>query len=133
VAKAVDPAITVIGVGAAGAPAAYLSWKERAIRSTETLQTFAEGLATRVGFELPQTVLWDLLDGFVTVTDEELRAAVRLLVEKAHTLAEGAGAAPLAAALRLREQLAGRRVALVVSGGNLSVEQLRSILAEDTA
>ena len=131
VAKAVDPRIRVIGVGAEGAPAAYLSWRERAIRSTPTMQTFAEGLATRVAFELPQALLWELLDDFVTVTDEEMRAAVRLLLEKAHTLTEGAGAAPLAAALRLREDLAGRCVALVISGGNLSIEQLQGIVGTD--
>ncbi|MGH2599421.1 MAG: threonine ammonia-lyase [Dehalococcoidia bacterium] len=130
VAKAIDPSIRVVGVGAEGAPAAYRSWRERAVRSTPTMQTFAEGLATRSGFAVPQAILWDLLDDFVTVSDDEMRGAVRLMLEKAHTLAEGAGAAPLAAALRLREELAGRRVALVVSGGNLSMEQLQAIVAE---
>jgi threonine dehydratase len=80
VAKAIDPAIRVIGVGAAGAPAAYQSWRDRAVRSSETVQTFAEGLATRVGFELPQTVLWELLDEFVTVDDDEIRRALLLLL-----------------------------------------------------
>ena len=83
-----------------------------------------------VGFELPQAILWELLDDFILVGDDEIRAAIRLLLEKAHTPAEGAGAAPLAAALRLRERLAGRRAALVVSGGNLSMTQLQSIVGE---
>jgi threonine dehydratase len=130
VAKSIDPSIRVIGVGAEGAPAAHRSWRERAVRSTPTMQTFAEGLATRTGFALPQAILWELLDDFITVSDDEMRAAVRLMLEKAHTLAEGAGAAPLAAALRLRGELTGRRVALVVSGGNLSMEQLQAIVAE---
>jgi threonine dehydratase len=94
------------------------------------METFAEGLATRVGFELPQAILWDLLDDFVLVGDDEIRAAIRLLLTKAHTLAEGAGAAPLAAAIKLRDDLAGRRTALIISGGNLSMEQLADIVAE---
>lgn len=129
VARSIDPTIQVIGVGAAGAPAAYLSWRDRQVQTTDTMQTFAEGLATRAGFDLPQSILWDLLDDFVLVSDDEMRAAVRLLIEKAHTLTEGAGAAPLAAAINLSERLAGRRVALVVSGGNLSMEQLHVIVA----
>jgi threonine dehydratase len=128
VAKAIDPSIQVIAAGAAGAPAAYLSWRNRAVQSTDTMQTFAEGLATRAGFDQPQSILWDLLDDFVLVGDDEMRAAVRLLIEKAHTLTEGAGAAPLAAAISLGDRLAGRRVALVISGGNLSMEHLAEIV-----
>ena len=130
VAKAIDPTIRVLGVSAEGAPAAYLSWRARELRGTPSMQTFAEGLATRVGFALPQAIMRDLLDDYVLVSDGEMRAAIRLLLEKAHTLAEGAGAAPLAAALQLREQLAGRRVALVISGGNLSMTQLQEIISE---
>ncbi|MBI2761506.1 MAG: threonine/serine dehydratase [Chloroflexi bacterium] len=125
VAKAVDPRIRVIGVQAEGAPAAWRSWKERRPVETESVATFAEGLATRTTFEYPSAIIWELLDDFVLVSEEEMRAAVRLYLTKAHTLAEGAGAAPLAAALCLRDQLAGRRVALVLSGGNLSPDQLR--------
>jgi threonine dehydratase len=73
-----------------------------------------------------------MLDDFVLVSDDEMRAAVRLLIEKAHTLTEGAGAAPLAAAISLGDRLAGRRVALVVSGGNLSMEHLAEIVGGTT-
>lgn len=128
VANAIDPSIRVIGVGAEGAPAAFRSWQERALLSTERMSTFAEGVATRVAFSLPMSILWELLDDFVLVSDDEMRAAIRLLLDTAHTLAEGAGAAPLAAALKLRERLAGRKVAVVVSGGNLSMEQLRGVV-----
>ncbi|HZQ36864.1 MAG TPA: threonine/serine dehydratase [Dehalococcoidia bacterium] len=130
VAKAIDPAIRVIGVQSEGAPAAYRTWQERRPVETETIATFAEGLATRTSFAFPQAIMAELLDEFVLVSDAQIRAAIRLLIEKAHTLAEGAGAAPLAAALVLREQLAGRRVALVLSGGNLSPAQLREVMAE---
>ena len=93
------------------------------------METEAEGLATRIAFELPQRILWQLLDDFVLVTEDEIRRALILFIEGAHTLAEGAGAAPLAAALKMREQLLGQSVALVLSGGNVTIEQLRNVLA----
>jgi threonine dehydratase len=69
------------------------------------------------------------LDDFVLVSEEEIRQAVILMLEHTHNLAEGAGAAALAAALRLRERLEGRKVVLVQSGGNLSLARLREILS----
>ena len=127
VAKAVDPRIAVVGVQSEAAPTAYTTWKER--RPVELpMQTFAEGLATRTAFALPQAILQDALEDFVLVSEDEIRAAQRLMIEATRNLVEAAGAAPLAAALRLREQLAGRRVALVASGGNASREQLLDVL-----
>jgi threonine dehydratase len=127
VARSIDPAITVIGVQAEGAPAAWLSWKQRRPMETESVSTFAEGLATRTTFDLPFGIMMDLLDDFILVGEEEMKEAVRLYFSGAHTLAEGAGAAPLAAALLLRERLDGHKVALVLSGGNLSAAQAREI------
>lgn len=77
---------------------------------------------------LPQRILWQYLDDFVLVEDDELRRAVRLLLEKAKTLAEPAGAAPLAAALRLQERIRGKKIALILSGGNISPDELRQCL-----
>ncbi|HXF61947.1 MAG TPA: threonine/serine dehydratase [Caldilineaceae bacterium] len=130
VAKTVNPAIQVIAVQAQGAPAAYLTWQARE-RRTAPIATFAGGLQTGEPFMLPQRMLWDLLDDFVLVEDEELRVAVRLLLEKAKTLAEPAGASPLAAALRLRARLRGQKVALILSGGNISPDELRQCLDAD--
>jgi len=127
VAKTVRPECEVIGVQAEAAPAAFHSWRTRTVAEDRTA-TAAEGLATRVGFELPQRILWEWLDDFVLVGEEEIREATRLMIEHTRNLVEGAGAAPLAAALKLREQLAGRRVALICSGGNITVEQLRELL-----
>ena len=79
-------------------------------------------------FELPQQILRRLLDDFVLVSDDEIRAAQLLMIEGTRNLIEAAGASPLAAALRLREELAGKRVALVASGGNVSPGQLRDLL-----
>jgi threonine dehydratase len=127
VAKTLNPSIRVIGVQSAAAPAAFRSWRERALLEDE-IRTFAEGLATRVAFELPQRIMWELLDDFVLVSDDEIRAAQRAMIESTRNLVEAAGASPLAAALRLRDELAGRRVALIASGGNASPDQLRELL-----
>jgi threonine dehydratase len=133
VAKAVNPAIRVIGVQSDAAPAAYRSWQARELVE-DRMETFAEGLATRTAFELPQQILWRSLDDFVLVSDDEIRAAQALMIEATRNLVEAAGAAPLAAALRQREQLTGKLVALILSGGNASREQLLDALGrkEDT-
>jgi threonine dehydratase len=127
VAHAVDPAVRVIGVQSEAAPAAYRSWRERRLVE-DRMETFAEGLATRTAFELPQRILWEHLDDFVLVSDDEIRTAQALMIEATRNLVEAAGAAPLAAALRLRGELGGKRVALVLSGGNASREQLLDVL-----
>ncbi len=127
VAKAVHPGCEVIGVQAEAAPAAFHSWRSRSIRE-DTMATSAEGLATRVGFELPQRILWERLDDFVLVGEDELRQAMRLMIEHTRNLVEAAGAAPLAAALRLRGRLEGKRVALICSGGNVHIDQLRALV-----
>ena len=127
VADAVRPELEVIGVQSEAAPAAYRSWREGGLVEDE-MGTFAEGLATRVGFELPQRILRDRLADFVLVSDDELRAATVDMLERTRNLIEPAGAAPLAAALKLRDPIAGKRVGLVASGGNLSLDQLRELL-----
>ena len=128
VAKAIRPQIEVIGVQSEAAPAAFRSWQSRALVEDETA-TFAEGLATRVPFELPQQILWEHLDDFVLVGEDEIREATRLMIEHTRNLVEPAGAAPLAAALKLADRLRGRRVALVASGGNISPAQLADLFA----
>jgi len=130
VAKSLRPEITVIGVQAEGASAAYRAWRDHAPRTTERALTFADGLATRTSFDLPQAMLVALLDDFVLVTDDELYSAMRLLLVEGHVVAEGAGAAPIAAARRMTEQLSGRRVACWVSGGNATADSLGRALAQ---
>lgn len=131
VAKTLRPDSTVIGVQAEGASAAYRAWRDGAPRTTERAATFAEGLATRTSFDLPQRMLAALLDDFVLVTDEELYAAMRLLLVEAHIVAEGAGAAPVAAVRRLGERLSGKQVACWISGGNATAESLRRALDQE--
>ena len=129
VAKRLKPAVRVIGVGSTGAPAAYLSWRDRRAREGGPIRTFAEGLATRTSFDLPQRILVDLLDDFVLVTDEDLYRAMRLLLIAGHELAEGAGAAATAAARNLQEELRGKTVALWISGANATAESIQRALA----
>jgi threonine dehydratase len=123
VAKTVRPSVEVIGVQSEAAPAAYRSWRGRSLVEDAT-STFAEGLATRTAFELPQQILWELLDDFVLVSDSALRCATRVMIEKTRNLVEPAGAAALAAVLAEPQRFAGRKVAIVCSGGNISPAQL---------
>jgi threonine dehydratase len=127
VADAVRPELDVIGVQSEAAPAAFRSWHEGEIVEDE-MRTAAEGLATRVGFELPQQILRELLDDFVLVSEDEIRAATLHILERTRNLIEAAGASPLAAALKLRDRLAGKKLGIVASGGNMSLDQLRTLL-----
>jgi threonine dehydratase len=123
VATAVSPSIEVIGVQSEAAPAARRSWQARALVE-DAMGTLAEGLATRTAFELTQRILWAQLDDFVLVSEAELTQATRLMIEKTRNLVEPAGAAALAAVLAAPARFAGREVAVICSGGNISPEQL---------
>ena len=105
------------------APGGYLYWNEgKEVQAPMT--TFAEGLATKVGYDLPQSILRQQLDDFVLVSDDEIRCAIGALIEEAHTLAEGAGAAALAGAMRHPELVRGKKVSITVSGANTTLPQL---------
>jgi threonine dehydratase len=132
VAKAARPAIEVIGVQSEAAPAAYRSWQQGTLVEAAN-STFAEGLATRTAFELPQRILRQWLDDFVLVSEEALKSATRLMIEKTRNLVEPAGAAALAAVLSDPGRFAGRRVAIVCSGGNISPAQLTALFHDREA
>ena len=132
VAKTVNPKVQVIAVQAQAAPAIHDSWKARRALSGE-MHTAAEGLATRVAFENTLNMMLDPktgIDDFVLVSDEQMEEAVLLLLEHTHNLAELAGAATLAAALQLRPRLTGKKVVVVLSGGNIAIDKLREIVAK---
>ncbi len=128
VAKTINPRIQVIGVQSEKAPAVYRSWKAGKMVETDKVETFAEGLATRVPFALTFGIIRDLVDELILVSEDELRQAILLLLEKTHNLAEGAGAASTAGAFKIRERLQGKKVALVLSGGNLPLQVLQEII-----
>lgn len=127
VAKGINPEVEVIGVQSDQAPAAFHSWHQKALLTDEN-RTQAEGLATRTSFALPQQILWDLLDDFVLVSEDELFEATFHMIENTRNLVELSGAAPLAAARSIKERLAGKKVVLISSGGNISPEQLEKVL-----
>jgi len=130
-AKGINPALQVIGVQAEGAPVVYESWRRHELLELERADTFAEGMATRVAFALPLQVIWERVDEIRLVSDAELRRAILTLLETTGLLAEGAGAAALAAAYQMRGALAGKRVGVVLSGGNLTLDGLARALAEE--
>ena len=111
----------------AQAPAMHDSWRAAQLIERPNT-TVAEGLSTGVPFELPFRILQRGLDDFIVVDDEEIVAAVELLLERAHVLAEPAGAASTAAAVNQSNRLKGRTVVLIVSGANITCDQLRAWL-----
>ena len=126
--RALHPDVRVYAVQAAGAPATHDSWHARAPRTTTSAVTFADGLATRTSYELTFPALCEGLADFITVGDAEIADALRLLLRSTHSLVEGAGATGLAGLLALRDRLAGQRVGIVISGGNIDETTLRAIM-----
>jgi len=119
----------IVGVGAANADAVARSWRgpDRVVGASA--RTFAEGMATRVTFDLTFDILKRHLDDFVLLSEEELAEGVRLALRATHNLAEGAGGASLAAAYKVRQHLRGQRVVCIMSGGNLDAAKLKWVLA----
>lgn len=128
VAKAINPNVKIIGVQAEKAPAVYLSWKAGRHVETDSCNTMADGLATRVPFSLPFSIIKAGIHDIVLLSETELQEGIRLALRCTHNLAEGAGAAPLAAAHKLADTLAGQHVAMVMSGANLDKETLKDVL-----
>ena len=122
----------VIGIQAANADAFARSWHGGRRIVGDSAATFAEGMATRVTFDYTFGILEDALDDVVTLTEEELAEGVRLALRSTHNLVEGAGSASLAAALKMKDVLAGKTVVAVMSGGNLDADKLRWVLSADT-
>jgi threonine dehydratase len=128
VARALKPDVRVFGVQARGASAIHDSWHAGRPLARASADTFADGLATRNAYLFTFGALRAGLAGFVAVSDAELAEGVRLLLRTTHNLVEGAGAAGLAGLIALREELAGRAVAIVLSGANLDQDTLRRIV-----
>jgi threonine dehydratase len=122
----------IVGVQSDRADAFARSWRTRTRVVGDAANTFAEGMATRVTFDLTFAILERELDDVVTLTEEELAEGVRLGLRATHNLAEGAGAAPLMAARKLRDQWSGKKVVCVMSGANIDQRTLRQILEEPT-
>jgi len=131
VVREIAPAVRVYGVQAERAAAIHDSWHAGRVITLPSADTFADGLATRQPYELTFPALRLGLSGFVTASESEIASAVRLLLSTTHNLAEGAGAAGLAGLSRLREELSGRRVAVILSGGNIDSATLGKVVARE--
>ena len=132
VAKKMNPRVRVIAVQSEAAPAMWHAWRNRTLDPYPTMKTEHEGLATRVPFELTNQILWELLDDFILVTDEEINEAIRLLARHAKQVTEGAGAASLAAAIKLRKSLRGKKVVGIVTGGNIPPDRFAKLTTNGT-
>ncbi len=128
VAKKLSPGTRIIGVQAERAPAVCLSWREKRVCTTESADTIADGLATRVPAEATLEIINQYVDDIVLLSEQEIIDGVGLLLREAHNLAEGAGAASTAASYKLRDSLRGKRVVGVLSGGNIDRATLGTVL-----
>jgi threonine dehydratase len=128
VVRALKPSVEVYGVQAERASAIHDSWHSGRPVSKESADTFADGLATRNVYELTFGALRQGLKGFVTAPEAELGAAIRLIIHCTHNLAEGAGGAGLAGLMALRENLHGKKVAVILSGANIDQATLRKVV-----
>jgi threonine dehydratase len=109
-------------------PSFYESWKQGRKVIVPPAATAADGLAARTVFEIPYLILKDVIHDVVLLNEEELEEGVRLALRYTQNLAEVAGAAALAATFKIREQLAGKKVVAVMTGGNISLSRLTDIL-----
>jgi threonine dehydratase len=128
VASTVNPATKVIAVQSGQAPAGYEAWRTGTLAEAP-MRTIAEGLATRGSYELPQSMLRGRLHDFLLVDDADLEAAIVTYLECCHAVSEHAGAAALAGAIQAKDQIRGKKVALVLSGANITLEQLTRAMA----
>lgn len=127
--SAIGSTAKIIGIQAERADAFTRSWRGPARVIGEKADTFAEGMATRVTFDLTFDLLKRELDDIVTLSEAEIADGVRAALRTTHNLAEGAGAASIAAAMKMRDQLAGKKVVCIMSGGNIDQTTLRRLMA----
>jgi threonine dehydratase len=127
-ARARAPEVAIYGVQARGAAAIHDAWHEGRPLTRDRADTFADGLATRATYELTFPALRAGLTGFVAVPDNEIADAIRLMIRTTHNLAEGAGAAGLAGLRALANTLAGKTVAIILSGANIDEATLARVM-----
>lgn len=130
VANELNPSVRVIAVQSEAAPAMWHAWRNHTLEPYPTMETEHEGLAARVPFELTNKILWGLLSDFVLVPDAKINDAIRLLAKHGKQITEGAGAASLAAAVKISDDLRGKKVVGVVSGGNLPLKRFAALIKD---
>ena len=128
-ARELNPNVNVYAVQSDAAPAMWQAYQKRSLDPYPTMKTVHEGLATRIPFEVTNKILWNHLTDFLLVSDEEINEAIRVLARDAKQVAEGAGAASLAGAIKLRKELRGKKVVGILSGGNIPPDRFSKLLA----
>jgi len=131
--KKKKPKVKIIGVQSVHAPSAYTSWVKKKIVETKVRPTLADGIAIRRVGEITFPLIQKGVDEIVTVNDDEISSAILMLMERKRIVAEGAGAAPLAALLSGRFKVRFKRIVLVISGGNIDFHLLDRIIEKGLA
>ena len=126
--KSINPNIEIIAVQAEDSKAAYLSWKNKIIQSSEN-KTFAGGFATGAAYELPFQIYKDNLDDFIILSEDEIKKGIAFALKYTRNLAEGAGSAPIMAAIKLKDKLKNKKVVLQMSGCNIDEKILKEVIA----
>lgn len=127
-AKQIRPSVKVYGVQVAGAPSMYNSIKNGAIECLQSVSTIADGIAVKQPGENTYALVKEYVDEIALVSDDEVASAILALIEKQKMIAEGAGAAAVAAVMFDKFGLKGKRVAAIVSGGNIDVTSLSRVI-----
>ena len=127
--KAINPNIQVIGVGASGAPALKNSFEQKVAMDSKSVRTIADGIAVRDASKITLAHILENVDTFISVDDEEIASAILFLLERQKLVVEGAGAVGVAALMHNKlESLKGKKVVVVLSGGNMDVTLLSVII-----
>jgi threonine dehydratase len=127
--KALRPECKVYGVQAAGAPGMARSLKDKKIETLDSVSTFADGIAVKCPGKRTYDLCSRYVDGIVTVTDDEIATAILALIEQHKMIAEGAGAASVAAAMFNKADIRGKKTVCLVSGGNIDVTILSRVIS----
>ncbi|MCD6570861.1 MAG: threonine/serine dehydratase [Deltaproteobacteria bacterium] len=129
VAHAISPGVTIIGVEAKNAPKFHESLKQDKWVVLDSADTVADGLAARSIFQLPYVIMKDNIQDVALLSEDEIMEGIRLALATTHNLAEGAGAASIIGALKIKERLKGKKVVLIMTGGNIDRTHLKDALA----
>lgn len=126
--KSLRPDIKIYGVQAAGAASMYNAYKSHSYKTLNNVQTFADGIAVKTPGETTFEIISKYVDDIITVSEDEIAAAILTLIEKQKLIAEGAGATPVAAALFDKLPIAGKKTVCLISGGNIDVNILSRVI-----
>jgi len=128
-ARAIRPDIEIIGVEPQNVPSFYNSWKSGELVTLDEAHTMADGLAARSVFHLPFVILREAITDVILLSEDEILEGIRMALITTHNLAEAAGAVSLMAAYKIRERLEGKKVVMIMSGGNINTDSLKTALS----